>query len=267
MAPKFTNLLNLFLIFTLFIFGILGLSCNTVPPATPSSPLPQTPVISPPAPTTSLKIQFLGQSCFVITSTAGLKIITDPYTTGDKTYSAINETADIVTVSHEHSDHNDVAAVKGNPEVIRGAGIKNSKGIITKGIATWHDNVQGTQRGPNTVFCFTIDGIKFCHAGDLGHRLSAEQIAEIGEVHVLFIPVGGFFTIDANVATDVCNDLKPRIIIPMHYKTPKSNPNLAAVDDFLKGKERVEQMTTSILELKSNALPTDTRIIVLQPAR
>jgi L-ascorbate metabolism protein UlaG (beta-lactamase superfamily) len=268
MLHKFTNLLKICFLAALLIYGILGLSCNPVPPAAmPSSPPPEPPVVSPPAPATSLKIQFLGQSCFVITSTTGLKIITDPYTAGDRTYSAINETADIVTVSHEHSDHNDVAAVKGNPEVIKGTGKKNSKGISIEGIATWHDNAQGTQRGPNTLFCFSVDGIKFCHAGDLGHRLSAEQIAQVGEVDILFIPVGGFFTIDARVATDVCNDLKPRIIIPMHYKTPKSNPSLAVVDDFLKGKERVEQPATSILELKPNSLPSDTRIIVLQPAR
>jgi L-ascorbate metabolism protein UlaG (beta-lactamase superfamily) len=267
MSLKLTNPLKLYLKYALLIFSILGLSCSPAPPAaSPApSPSPKTPVASPPAP--AVKIEFLGQACFVITSATGLKMITDPYTAGDRTYAAINETADIVTVSHEHADHNDVAAVKGNPEVIRGAGIKNVKGTSIKGIATWHDSTQGTQRGSNTIFCFSVDGIKFCHAGDLGHRLSAEQIAEIGEVHVLFIPVGGFFTIDAKVATDVCNDLKPRIIIPMHYKTPKSNPNLAAVDDFLKGKERVEQLTTSILELKPNALPGDTRIIVLQPAR
>jgi L-ascorbate metabolism protein UlaG (beta-lactamase superfamily) len=203
----------------------------------------------------------------MITSASGVKIIVDPYTTSERTYSAINESADIVTVSHEHSDHNDTKAIKGDPEIIRGLVSKAVKGITFSGVASFHDNVQGTQRGANTIFLFAVDGIRFCHLGDLGHRLNSEKMAEIGPVDVLFIPVGGTFTIDAAMATTVAEDLKPKIVLPMHYRTPKSNPTVVPVDDFIKGKANVEQLTGSILELKKDTLPAQMRIIVLQHAR
>lgn len=252
-------------------------SAPTPTPVSPPSPLspspsppppPQSPPV-PPAPTPLTKVQFLGHACFLITSSSGLAIITDPYTAGGGfTYSPVNETADIVTVSHEHQDHNNVAFIKGQPEVVKGVGIKNViKGVQVKGIASYHDESSGKQRGANTIFCFSVDGVKFCHLGDLGHRLSSEQVAEIGEVNILFIPVGGGPTIDAQTATAVCNDLKPKIIIPMHYSTPKISFNLASVDDFLKGKDNVKRLNTSIFEFKPTGLPSTTEIIVLETAK
>jgi L-ascorbate metabolism protein UlaG (beta-lactamase superfamily) len=247
-------------------------SCAS-PKSSPTSSAPATQLapsapVSPSLPSVApVRVQFLGQSCFMITAGTGLKVIIDPYTTNEKTYSAIDEVADIVTVSHEHADHNNVAGVNGNPEVVKGNGIKTVKGISFKGIASYHDNAQGSQRGTNTIFCFSLDGVKFCHTGDLGHRLSPEQIAEIGAVDVFFVPVGGFFTIDSRVATDVCTDLKPKVVIPMHYKTPKSNPNLSAVEDFLTGKGNVKQLNTSIYEFTPKDLPASMEIIVLQMAR
>jgi L-ascorbate metabolism protein UlaG (beta-lactamase superfamily) len=262
---KVRNHLTILLMLALILMSVLTLACSSAPATTPTAP--SKPASSPLAPVAPTKVQFLGQSCFMITSSTGLKVIIDPYTTNEKTYSAIDETADIVTVSHEHADHNNVAGVKGNPEVIKGSGIKNIKGINFKGVAVFHDDAQGAQRGANTIFCFSLDGVKFCHVGDLGHRLSPEQIAEIGAVDVFFVPVGGFFTIDAKVATDVCNDLKPKIIIPMHYKTPKSNPNLSGIEDFLTGKQNVKQLNTSILEFNPKELPAGSEVFVLQMAR
>ncbi|MCX6005256.1 MAG: MBL fold metallo-hydrolase, partial [Chloroflexi bacterium] len=242
---KVRNLLIVCLLSCLFLSGILAVACAPTPAAPPPPTLlTATPSVSTGA-THMIRIQFLGQSCFVITSTTGLKIITDPYTpTSRFTYAPVDESADIVTVSHEHGDHNNVAAVKGNPVIIKGSGSQNIKGIDFKGISTWHDSVQGAERGANTVFCFTLDGVKFCHAGDLGHRLSPEQLAEIGQVDVLFIPVGSVFTVDAAAATEVCNDLKPKVVIPMHYKTPQFSVVLSAVDDFVQGKDNVKQPGT-----------------------
>lgn len=206
-----------------------------------------------------MKIKWLGHASFLITSDTGTKIITDPYTPGmGISYGEIKESADIVLVSHGHGDHNNVAAVKGNPEVVKEAGSKTVKGIATKGIATHHDASGGSQRGSNIIFCFTVDGMRLCHLGDLGHPLTDAQAAEIGAVDILLIPVGGFFTIDAAVATQVCEKLKPKVVIPMHYKTAKCGYPIAAVDDFLKGRKDVTKPDKSEVELKKDKLAPGT---------
>lgn len=205
----------------------------------------------------------------MITSDTGIKIITDPYEPAfvsreSPRYGEIKESADIVTVSHDHGDHNNAAAVRGNPEVIRGT--TKIKGIEFKGIPTYHDDATGKLRGTNTVFCFEVDGIKICHLGDLGHQLSDRETAKLGRIDILLIPVGGFYTIDAKVATEICKQLKPKVIIPMHYKTDKCDYPIAGVDSFLEGKESVSRLDASEVELKSGELPVSTQIIVPKSA-
>jgi L-ascorbate metabolism protein UlaG (beta-lactamase superfamily) len=212
-----------------------------------------------------MKIKWLGHACFLITSDSGLKIITDPYETGgDLSYGQIKESADIVTVSHDHTDHNNVAAVQGNPKVVRGTA--NIKGIEFKGIPTYHDETGGRQRGRNTILCFELDGMRLCHLGDLGHQLSDSQVAELGTVDILLIPVGGFYTIDAKVATQLCDRLKPKVIVPMHYKTAKCAYPIIGVEEFLKGKKEVRRLDASEVEFKPGELPATTQIVVLNPA-
>ncbi len=214
-----------------------------------------------------MKIKYLGHAAFVITSNKGVKIITDPYAPGpDLTYGEITESADVVTVSHGHHDHNNVAAVKGNPEVVNRAGRSEAGGIEVRGIASSHDDARGRLRGDNVIFCFEVDGVRVCHLGDLGHRLDDKQLKEIGRVDVLFVPVGGLYTIDAEVATEVCNQLKPRVIMPMHYKTEKGLPNIAGVDEFLRGKANVSRPDSSQAEFKPGELPATGQIIVLKTA-
>jgi L-ascorbate metabolism protein UlaG (beta-lactamase superfamily) len=214
-----------------------------------------------------MKVKWLGHACFLITSRDGLRVVTDPYAVGGGiNYSPIKETADVVVVSHDHDDHSNVSAVQGKPEVVKGSGKKTAKGIQFKGIATYHDDSQGKRGGLNTVFCFTIDDIKLCHLGDLGHVLSPEQVTEIGAVDILFVPVGGFYTIDAPVASQVCDQLKPKIVIPMHFKTPKCAYPIAGVEDFLKGKKNVRKVGSSEVEFEREKLPAVTEIVLLQPA-
>jgi len=214
-----------------------------------------------------MKIKWLGQASFMITSDTGIKILTDPYTTGGNlSYGEIRESADIVTVSHEHGDHNNVAAVGGNPQVVREAATAEIKGIKFKGIPCYHDEVGGNKRGDNTIFCFEVDGVRVCHLGDLGHQLSDKQVAELGRIDILLIPVGGFYTIDAKVAGQVCDRLKPKVIIPMHYKTDRCGFPIAGVDGFLQGKAGVSRLDASEVEFKPGELPASTQIIVLKSA-
>ncbi len=214
-----------------------------------------------------MKIKWLGHASFLITSDTGIKIITDPYETGDSlSYGEIKIPADIVTVSHNHFDHNNVAAVGGNPEVVKGAGTREVKGIKFDGSSTYHDEAGGKKRGDNTIFCFEVDGIRVCHLGDLGHQLSEKQVAELGKVDILLTPVGGFYTIDARVATEVCKQLRPRVVIPMHFRNERCTLPIAEVDEFLLGKKDVKRPDTSGVEFKAEQLPPSTQIVVLKPA-
>ena len=214
-----------------------------------------------------MKIKWLGLASFLITSDSGTRILTDPYETGgDLSYGEIRESADIVTVSHEHFDHNNVAAVQGNPQILRKVGEAEVKGIRFKGVGSLHDDVGGKERGKNTIFWFDVDGVKICHLGDLGHQLSDEQVSEIGSVDVLLVPVGGIFTIDANVATRLCDRLKPKMIIPMHFRDGKCRFPIAGVDEFLRGKENVSRLDTSEIELRGEELPSVTQIVVPKSA-
>ncbi len=214
-----------------------------------------------------MKIKYLGHASFLITSDAGVRIITDPYETGGNfSYGEITESADIVTVSHDHLDHSNVAAVRGNPKVVRGIAPVEIKEIEFKGIPTYHDDAGGKLRGNNIVFCFEVDGIRLCHLADLGHQLSPQQVAELGTIDILLIPVGGFYTIDAKVATQVCNQLKPKVIIPMHWNNKWSFSKIASVDEFLREKEDVSRLDTSEVAFKQGELPPTTQIMVLKSA-
>jgi L-ascorbate metabolism protein UlaG (beta-lactamase superfamily) len=214
-----------------------------------------------------MKIKWLGHASFLITSDSGVRVITDPYhCTGGIEYGPIQETADVVTVSHQHQDHNNVAAVKGNPTVVDVPGVMSGKGIEFLGVPSYHDGRKGAQRGPNSIFCFAIDGVRVCHLGDLGHELDAGKVKEIGGVDVLLVPVGGFYTIDARQATGVCEALKPRVVIPMHVKTAKCDYPITGVEDFLKGRRNVSRLAASETEINKDKLPSETETVVLQHA-
>lgn len=214
-----------------------------------------------------MNIKWLGHASFIITSDSGVKIMIDPYATGGGlSYGNIQETADIVTVSHSHSDHNNVAAVSGKPRLVNQPGTTEIKGIKLQGIPTHHDEVAGKARGNNIIFSFEVDGIRVCHLGDLGHPLTEKQAVELGKVDILLIPVGGFYTIDAKVASQVASQLAPKVIIPMHFKTSKTALPIAGVDDFLRGKKNVSRLDTSDVEFAARQLPATTQIMVLKPA-
>ncbi len=217
-----------------------------------------------------MKIKWYGHAAFLITSDQGIKIILDPYEPGafggQLSYGKIPDQADVVLVSHDHADHNDTKSLPGSPQVVKGSGSKTVKGIIVKGVATYHDPSKGSERGANTIYNLQVDGIQVCHLGDLGHGLSEKEVKEIGPVDILLLPVGGFFTIDAKEASRIVDQIKPKVVIPMHFKTEKCGFPIASVDDFLKGKSGIKRTNTSEVTFQKETLPQKMEIIVLEHA-
>lgn len=144
-----------------------------------------------------MEIKWLGHSCFMLTAENGTKIVTDLYH-NMLGYKLPEIDAHIVTTSHDHFDHNNVGAVKGDFVHIKDSGTLLQKGIGIKGVQTFHDNVSGAERGKNIVYIFTLDGLNVCHCGDLGHLLNLEQINEIGRVDILLLPIGGRSVLEAS---------------------------------------------------------------------
>ncbi|NWG02968.1 MAG: MBL fold metallo-hydrolase [Syntrophaceae bacterium] len=217
-----------------------------------------------------MKIKYYGHAAFLITSNRGVKIIIDPYEPGafggQLTYGKITDQADIVLTSHDHADHNYTKDLPKGFQLVKGSGLKAIKEISIKGISTYHDPSKGNERGTNTIFHLTIDQVKLSHLGDLGHLLSDKELSEIGPVDILLIPVGGFFTIDPKEATRVAEQIKPKILIPMHFKTEKCGFPIAPVEDFLKGKSNIKRPKTSEATFDQSTLPQQMEIVVLEPA-
>jgi L-ascorbate metabolism protein UlaG (beta-lactamase superfamily) len=221
-----------------------------------------------------VEVKWLGHACFYIKSSEGIRIVTDPFNAKmakDITFPTIKSRkgiiADIITVSHEHADHNaveEVNQVEGGAVIIRGVGETEAKGIKFKGVASFHDKESGAKRGKNTIIVFTVDGITFCHLGDLGHLLNDKYLQQIGKVDVIFCPVGGGPTIDAKEATLVAEMLKAKIAFPMHYRHKRAKIEwLAPVDEFLQGKENVKKLKSDTVYLSQKQLPEKLQIIVL----
>lgn len=176
-----------------------------------------------------MNITWYGQSCFKIQS-KDIVLITDPF---DKKIGLRPPfgSADIVTVSHGHYDHNNFQVVKNNPFVVDGVGEYEIKKVRIKGINSYHDNQEGKEKGQNVIYTIEMEEIKLCHLGDFGQSaLNNGQLEKIGQVDILFIPVGGVFTIDWKSASAIISQIEPRIIIPMHYKVPGVKGELLKLD-------------------------------------
>jgi len=181
-------------------------------------------------------ITWQGQSCFKIQDKLGidgLTLTTDPF---DKEIGlkVPNFEADIVTVSHDHHDHNNVSSLRGNAFIINTAGEYDYKNILIQGIDSYHDEKKGEERGKNIIFRIEMDDLSLCHLGDLGHSLSDEQLSKLSGIDILFVPVGGKYTLDAKKAVEVVSQIEPRIVIPMHYKIDGLKLDVDPVDAFIK---------------------------------
>lgn len=208
-----------------------------------------------------MEITWLGHSCFRIKGKEATVII-DPCHPSYG-YSLTKLQSDIVTMSHSHPGHCYSECVSGNPKQIKGPGEYEVKGIFITGMATFHDAEQGKSRGKNTVYILEIDGMTLCHLGDLGHLPAPELMAEMGVIQVLMLPVGGISTFSIPTAVELVKQLTPRIVIPMHYKTPRSNRELEPVDKFLKEFGVKEIVPSPKLSISRSTLPVDTQIIIL----
>lgn len=221
-----------------------------------------------------VQLTWFGHSAFLITSPDGVRVLTDPYP-GNLGYGSRTFVADIITVSHEHFDHNSVASADGDPEVLRGlaggdwAQVEKSLGDVTVYSlgGTYHDGNQGAKRGKNALFIIEAGGLRFLHLGDLGETPTAAVVEKAGRVDVLLIPVGGYFTIDAKEATRVAALFGARVVIPMHYKTKAiSDWSISDESPFLEGQTGVKRIGSSQVTLDPGNLPKLPEIWVLDPA-
>lgn len=207
-----------------------------------------------------LNIKWFGHSMWKIRNDE-ITIITDPFM--DIGYKMPeNETADILLSSHDHFDHNNYLLIKGNPEILKSAGNFNIKGVEITMIPTWHDETKGKERGENLLMKFVISGKTLLHGGDLGHLPSDEIFNKLGKIDVLFIPVGGFFTIDADTARTIVEKINPGIVFPMHYKTDAIDFTIAGKDAYLNLIDDLREYDSNEIILKENDFDKKQTIIL-----
>ncbi len=206
-----------------------------------------------------MEVRWLGHACFLCEGN-GVRLLTDPF--GKEVgYPLPREVVDVVTVSHDHYDHNAVQVLPGRPRVIREPGVHEVEGLRIEGFSVYHDEVRGAKRGRNIIYAWEMDGIRFCHLGDLGHLLEPATVEAIGKIDLLMIPVGGVYTIDARGAFRVVEQLNPRLVLPMHYKTPPLKLDLAPVEDFTRYFDRVRR--EKVLRVGPGGLPEEREVILL----
>jgi len=214
-----------------------------------------------------MDIKYLGHSSFFI-KTKNAKIVTDPYSQESTGMKFPKTEADIVTISHDHADHNYIEGIKGEPLVLTWPGEYEKNEVRVTGFSTFHDAKDGADRGPNVMYKFEDNDISLLHCGDLGHLLNDEITEQIGEIDVLMIPVGGFFTITAAEAVKVVNQIEPSMVIPMHYNLPGLNQetfaNLQDISAFLKeiGAEDV-QPVEKLTVRKDQLSAENTQVVIL----
>ncbi len=213
-----------------------------------------------------MDITYLGHSSFKLKG-KNATVITDPF---DPTMVGLKypmQEADIVTVSHQHPDHNKVEHIKNVQRVIDAPGEYEIAGVSIIGVPSFHDDKKGEERGKNTIFVYEIDDLRLAHLGDLGHKLSADSLEEIGNIDILMIPVGGKFTINSEIAVEVVRSIEPSIIIPMHYMVEGLNPQtfegLEKVEEFVNA-AGVPSETVDKLTIKKSDIGEEQKIVILE---
>ncbi len=210
-----------------------------------------------------MEITWLGTACFRLRGKEAT-IVNDP-PTPQKGAAAAKLTADVVTVSHQHADHNYTDAISGEYRMLDGPGEYEVAGVFIQGVPSFHDDRQGKDRGKDVIFRFDVDDISVCHLGDLGHTLSSGQAEAIGTVDVLLIPVGGRTTINGAQAAEVASLLEPRIVIPMHYNTgAPGTEDFETVDRFCKEMGAAAVKPQPRVNVTRSNLPANTQVVLLE---
>ncbi|MBS7626314.1 MBL fold metallo-hydrolase [Candidatus Bathyarchaeota archaeon] len=208
-------------------------------------------------------VAWLGHACFTLEE--GKRLIFDPFR--DVGLPEPKVKADIILCSHSHSDHNNVRPVRHERSIVLEGfgGVKDVDGISIKGINTFHDEAKGSARGKNTIYVVGFGGLSFCHLGDLGHILTPSQIDEVGPVQVLFLPIGGYYTIGPVEARKVMESLRPPVTIPMHYRIPGMSSifdSLITLDDFIRREDNVKRLDGPRFTINKENLPEEPTLII-----
>lgn len=219
-------------------------------------------------------LTWYGQSCFLLESASGTRVLMDPIPPNLGYVPPTDLTVQAVTISHDHPDHNHISMVQGKARVFRGL-TPDKRGwmrinetvrdIAIRSVGVYHDRKKGAERGLSTIFVFEIGGVRIAHLGNLGHPLNDQQLSAIGSIDVVLVPVGGDHALDASTATYVVDQIRPRLlIIPMHYKTKVSNtPDLEPLDAFVAGRPNVRWETTHRLPLTGLRYKPSAEVVIL----
>ena len=206
-----------------------------------------------------LQIRWHGHSCFEVTN--DITLVTDPHDGKSIGIPAPTVTGDIILVSHDHYDHNSVKTVeKEGSKVITDERKRTISDVEISGVPSFHDEERGAKRGKNIIFKFVMGGIRFCHLGDLGHEIDNETAEKIGDVDVLFIPVGGTFTVDDKHAWNVVKTIKPKIVVPMHYKIGGLSLPISGIDAFLEQSPYKIVPVGNEIDIEKEELPEEPEI-------
>lgn len=213
-----------------------------------------------------MDIAFLGHASFRLKGKTAT-LVTDPFDSEMVGLKFPKVSADIVTVSHEHKDHNQVELVRDIKKVVSGPGEYEINEVSIIGIASYHDEKKGKLRGKNTVYVIEMDGLRIVHLGDLGHKLSEKVLEQIGGVDVLMIPVGGEYTLGPTEAAEMVRSVEPKIVVPMHYQRPKLNPEafakLVPVDSFLTQMGLPVEKTNK-LSIKAETIGEEQKVVLFE---
>ena len=214
-----------------------------------------------------MDISYLGHSSFRIKG-KNASIITDPFDPKMVGLKFPKSSAEIVTISHDHGDHNFTENISDVKKVVSGPGEYEIMGISIMGFATYHDDKKGEEKGKNTIYVFELDDLRLAHLGDLGHDLSDDLVNELGTIDILMVPVGGFYTIDAEKALTVVTEIEPSIIIPMHYQVPglssETFSKLTGVDDFVNATGFKSEKLDKLSVKKSDLPEEGKRLVILE---
>ncbi|MEX2237851.1 MAG: MBL fold metallo-hydrolase [Dehalococcoidia bacterium] len=211
-----------------------------------------------------MELSWFGHSCFRIKAREGVILMDPPLKA-----SGLNigkQAADIVTISHDHPGHANRDAAPG-ARILDRPGEYEVKSVLVNGIQTFHDSKQGAEWGKNVAFTVEVEGIRICHLGDIGHVPTADELEDLGDIHILLVPVGGTTTVDAAQAAEIVTLLEPKVIVPMHYKVDGHREDLATVDRFLKEMGASSAQPQAKLSYSKSGLPNEPKVEILEARR